>query len=236
MMLPFGIERLDEYLGGGLDKDTLNLITGRSGKGKTILASHWAAEGAKSGENVVYISTTLVKRSCENYLKKLKFMEDVYDKIQWRFIRIDSRDFLPMTKEKVDDSMRNILKLNLKDVDRVVFDSVTDFDKALADPVLYRNALGYIAELCHENYMTTIFVEEAPMLQEWGETKNIAESVIFLDLLKTSDGLARAFKIIKKYRSNHPLDWIPFEITGEGIICKEGRFITENFDFVLNKG
>jgi len=232
MKLPFGIERLDEYLGGGLDEGTLNLITGRSGKGKTILASQWAAEGVRSGENVVYISTTLVRKSCESYLKNMKFMNDVYDKIHWRFIRIDAKDFLPMSKEKVDDSIRNILELDPKEVDRVVFDSITDFDKALADPVLYRSALGYIAELCYENEMTTIFVEEAPMLQEWGETKNIAESVIFLELLKVSDGFERALKIIKKYRTNHPLDWIPFEITDEGIICKEGRLVFKDYDFV----
>lgn len=159
-------------------------------------------------------------------------MEDVFDRIHWRFARIEARDFLPLSKEKVDDNIRTILALDLEEVDRVIFDSITDFDKALADPVLYRNALGFVAELCYENDMTAIFVEEAPMLQEWGETKNIAESVIFLELLKVPDGFERALKIIKKYRTSHPLNWIPFEITDDGIVVKGGRLAPKDFDFV----
>lgn len=50
MKAKFGIERLDDLLGGGLDKNAVSLIVGRSGAGKTILASHWAAEGARNGE------------------------------------------------------------------------------------------------------------------------------------------------------------------------------------------
>ena len=68
MRASFGIKKLDEYLGGGLDRNTVNLITGRSGIGKTILASHWAAEGAKNDENVVFLLTTLNPKSCESYI------------------------------------------------------------------------------------------------------------------------------------------------------------------------
>ncbi|MDK2876163.1 MAG: hypothetical protein PWQ22_573 [Archaeoglobaceae archaeon] len=51
----FGVPKLDEYLGGGLDRNSISLIVGRSGIGKTILAAQWAAEGARNGETVIYI-------------------------------------------------------------------------------------------------------------------------------------------------------------------------------------
>jgi len=76
-----GIEKLDDLLGGGLDRYTENLIIGRSGIGKTILAAHWAADGARNDETVVYLSTIMNRKNCEPYLGKFPFMQDVYKKI-----------------------------------------------------------------------------------------------------------------------------------------------------------
>jgi RecA/RadA recombinase len=45
----FGIERLDDVLGGGLLPGTLTVIAGATGIGKTQLGLHWA-EAGKSGE------------------------------------------------------------------------------------------------------------------------------------------------------------------------------------------
>jgi circadian clock protein KaiC len=231
MKLPFGIEKLDDALGGGLDKDSVNLILGRSGAGKTILASHWAAEGAKRGENVVYIATTMGRRSCETYLGKMRFMEDVFEKIHWRFVRIEAKFLLPLTMEKIEESVVSTIKLQPDDVDRVVFDSVTDVDKALGDPVLYRNALRYLSRLCYRNDITALFVEEAPLMKEWSETKNIAESVILLDILRVPDGYARALRILKKYRTAHPLEYIPFDITDDGIEIQDGKLVRKDYEF-----
>ncbi|RLI82334.1 recombinase RecA [Archaeoglobales archaeon] len=231
MKLPFGIEKLDDVLGGGLDKDTINLVIGRSGAGKTILASHWAAEGARNGENVVYLATTMGRKSCESYLGKMKFMEGVFDRIHWRFVRIDAKFLLPLTPEKLEESVVATIKTQPRDVDRIVVDSVTDMDKALGDPVLYRLALRYLSRLFQKNDVTALFVEEAPYMQEWSETKNLAESVILLDILRVPDGYARALRILKKYRTAHPLDYIPFEITDQGIEIRDGKFVRRNYEF-----
>jgi KaiC/GvpD/RAD55 family RecA-like ATPase len=236
MKARFGIPKLDEHLGGGLDRDTVNLITGRSGVGKTILASQWAAEGARNGESVVYIATTLTKKSVSNYIGKFKFMEGVFDKIHWRFIRIEPKFLMPVTKEKIREGLEATFKKRGEEVDRVVFDTATDLDKTLADPVLYRRAIRYMAELCHDYDVTAIFIEEAPMIGEWSETKNLAESIIFLDLLRVPRGYARALRILKKYRTAHTLDWIPFEITDNGIEIKEGRYVRVNHEFEYEPG
>jgi circadian clock protein KaiC len=209
------------------------LITGRSGIGKTILAAHWAAQGAKDGRTVVYIATTIGRKSCESYLGKMKFMEDVYHKINWRFVRIEAKYLLPLTPEKLEESTVSTIGMKPSEVDMIIFDSITDMDKALADPVLYRLALRYLSRLCYKNDITALFVEEAPMKGEWSETKNIAESVIFLDLLRVPEGYQRALRILKKYRTAHPLEFIPFEITDEGIKIKEGRYIRKDYEFVF---
>ncbi len=235
MKLKFGIEKLDEILGGGLDKDTVSLIIGKSGVGKTILASHWAAEGARNGETVVYLATTLGRKSCESYIGKMGFMKDVYDKINWRFVRIESKYLLPMSYEKIKESTKATIKIDLEDVDRLVFDTVTDMDKALNDPVLYRQAVRYISRLCYENDITALFVEETQNRWEWSEGKNLAECVIFLDYLRTPEGYSRALRILKKYRTSHPLYYIPFEINSEGIVIKEGKYVRKEYDYIYRE-
>ncbi|MET1124183.1 MAG: RAD55 family ATPase [Archaeoglobaceae archaeon] len=227
----FGIPKLDELLGGGLDRDTINLVIGRSGIGKTILAAHWAAEGARNGEKVLYLSTTMNQKSCRSYLGNFSFMKDVYDKIYWRFIRVDAKYFMPLTKEKVKSTLDMTFGMPGKNFDRIVFDSNTDLDKALADPVLYRKAIRYMAELSYENDVTSLWVEEAPMTGEWSETKNLVESIIFLDLLRSDRGYVRALRILKKYRSPTPLEWFPYRITENGIELLEGYLVRKDYDY-----
>ncbi len=227
----FGIPKLDEYLGCGVDRFTENLVIGRSGIGKTILAAHWAAEGARNDETVIYISTTMTKRGCESYLKKFSFMEDAYDKIHWRFVRIDPRMIMPVTREKISEGLKATFGMDSQDIDRVVLDSCTDLEKTLADPVLYRRALNYMAELSYEYEITSLWVEEAPMHGEWSDTKNIVESVIFLNLLRVPEGYARALRIVKKYRTAHPLEWIPYDVTNDGIVIKEGWYVRRDYEY-----
>jgi KaiC/GvpD/RAD55 family RecA-like ATPase len=43
----------------------------------------------------------------------------------------------------------------------------------------------------------------------------------------------RAMKIIKRYRKTHPLNWIPYEITEEGIRIKRGLCIPKDHEYIL---
>ncbi len=232
----FGIERLDELLGGGLDRYTENLVIGRSGIGKTILAAHWAAEGARNDETVMYLSTTMNKRNCELYLGRFPFMRDVYKKINWRFIRVDPKFLLPLTKEKVIEGLKATFGMDGKDIDRVVFDSCTDLELALADPVLYRRAITCMSDLSYEFEITSLWVEEAPMHGEWSSTKNIVDSVIFLNLLRVQEGYVRAMRILKKYRTKTPLEWIPYEITDEGLRILDGYILRRDYEYEYKRG
>ncbi|AKG91464.1 RecA-superfamily ATPases implicated in signal transduction [Geoglobus ahangari] len=232
----FGIDKLDDMLGGGLDRDTVNLVVGRNGVGKTILASQWAAEGVREGENVAYILTTMSENSCKSYLGNFSFMKDCYDKIDWIFLDIDVRDLLPLTKENFNRVFSSLFRGKLDDVDRLVFDSVTSVEKAFADPVLYRRALKFFSDLCYDSDVTALIVEEAPLYGEFGEAKALSECVIHLDILRVPNGYARAMRLIKKYRTGHPLDWIPYEITDDGIVLKEGRYVRVSYEFHYESG
>ena len=67
--LSTGIPELDEMLGGGLLENSTTLVSGPSGTGKTMIALSFAVEGAKKGENVLYISFEESVEQITNTLK-----------------------------------------------------------------------------------------------------------------------------------------------------------------------
>lgn len=50
-----GIPALDAVLGGGLTRDTITLVAGSMGTGKTLLGLHFALAGVQAGEPVVFL-------------------------------------------------------------------------------------------------------------------------------------------------------------------------------------
>src|SRR6476619_3878564 len=60
-----GIEGLDDILEGGLPRNRLYLIQGDPGVGKTTLAMQFLLEGARLGEQGLYISLSETKEEIE---------------------------------------------------------------------------------------------------------------------------------------------------------------------------
>jgi len=52
--LPFGVQHLDDMLGGGLPVHSSTLLSGASGTGKTLLGLHFLADGVRRGQPALY--------------------------------------------------------------------------------------------------------------------------------------------------------------------------------------
>jgi circadian clock protein KaiC len=52
----FGIEKLDELLGGGIPQGHIVMISGNTGTGKTVLAMQFLVQGIKEGENTIFVA------------------------------------------------------------------------------------------------------------------------------------------------------------------------------------
>ena len=79
-----GIIGMDKLIEGGFEKNSVNLIVGGSGSGKTIFAMQFLMDGIEKGENVLYITFEEKKREffkdmfnfgwdLEKYEKEKKF-------------------------------------------------------------------------------------------------------------------------------------------------------------------
>ncbi len=221
---PVGENTLDEYLGGGLPRGGTTLLVGTTGTGKSILSLQWLAEGARRGETCVYVSTTIPVERIKAYYGTMPFLKDVADSIRWYHMSADPKELIPFTFEKqirfFSHSMPDMVAEDgqfLMKVDRLVLDSITTIEKLISDPALYRFIIYRIIKHLYGNGITTLLVEEKDMADiSWGETRNFVEAVLYLERIDLG-GYTRAMKILKRYGVNHPIDWIPYTITGNGI-------------------
>src|SRR6185436_3724781 len=54
--MPSGVPGLDRLMGGGMFAGSTTLLLGMTGAGKTTMALQFALEGAKRGEQVIYVN------------------------------------------------------------------------------------------------------------------------------------------------------------------------------------
>lgn len=108
-VLKTGVAGLDEILGGGVPTDTMTLILGIPGAGKTILASEIAFRQAHKGARVVVF--TAFSEAHDRLLLSLRqfaFYDDalIGDRIQFISIQTVLREGLSTTVEAIVDTVR----------------------------------------------------------------------------------------------------------------------------------
>ncbi len=223
---PTGIEKLDKSLGGGFPRDGVTLIVGPTGIGKTILSLQWLAQGARHGENTIYISTTVPVERIKHYYGNMPFLSDVKDKIRWYDLIIEPKDMLPFTMEKEHRMFHNIMpdvvdeKLNLNiPVHRGVVDSITSIERIIGDPAMFRYVSSRWIKFFISKKISVVLIEENRMKsdEEWGEMRNFSEATIAMNYLQNQNIYLRALKIVKRYGYNNPTYWMPFHIRETGI-------------------
>lgn len=113
-----GIDKLDELLSGGLPRNSITLISGTPGSGKTILCYHYLLEGLKNGENCLYLTSD---ERIENIVKQAG--ELGFDFQQWADQGKLKFLYLDLDKSDIHKEMGEVIKTG--NFSRVVLDSLT---------------------------------------------------------------------------------------------------------------
>ncbi len=113
-----GLNELDELLSGGLPMNSIVLVSGTPGSGKTILCFHYLMKGLNNGENCLYLTSD---ERIENILKQangigFNFQQWV-DQGKLKFLYLD------LDKSDVHKKMDEVIKTG--NYSRVVLDSLT---------------------------------------------------------------------------------------------------------------
>jgi KaiC/GvpD/RAD55 family RecA-like ATPase len=131
-----GIRGLDDLLLGGLPKESITLVSGPPGSGKSIFCYQFLMKGVEQGEKCLYL--TLDKKIETHLLQALELgfnFQPAIDKGQIKFL------FLNINKKLIYETMVNeILSGNYQ---RIVLDSITP----LSEMPIYINNKEFSSEI-----------------------------------------------------------------------------------------
>ena len=231
-----GIEGLDNIIEGGLPRQSITLVSGPPGGGKSIFCFQFLYEGIKNGEKCLFLTLDKKVEGILVQAKELGFdFQPAIEKGVVKFL------YLNINKKFVYETMTNeILSGNYN---RVVLDSITplsempifmreqeetNIDTSLSTPEDYpsgvnlptrRLHLHYILNALESSNSTSIVTSELPvgssLLSRDGISEFLADGVITLSLDPTMD--RRKLAVMKMRNTKHTLKPQDMSISTGGI-------------------
>lgn len=212
-----GVKGLDSIIDGGLVPNSLTLLTGTAGTGKTTISAQFIYEGAKTfGENGVYVTfeepVESIKASCKNYGWDFDPLEKE-DKVV--FVKYD-----PFHIEDIYELIEtNIKRINAK---RVVIDSISALGLYVKETPEIRRMIFNISFLLRRLECTSILISEIlpnqNSLSRFGVEEFVTDGVFVLYYTQTGSQFSRAITIWKMRGSKHSSKLHPYKITDKGIV------------------
>ncbi|MBI2953850.1 MAG: AAA family ATPase [Chloroflexi bacterium] len=219
----FGVPGLDEMMNGGIPRGETMLIAGSSGTGKTLLALHFVAEGARTGEPSVMV--TFEEHPREHERKAAAFGWDLADWEKRGLLRMIYLRPLDLSVDevlaRVHDTVRRL------DAKRVVINSISGFQLGISpsDEPEFREALYRIVATLSGEGVTTVMTTEIPNV--FGELRIspehvsfLADNIIVLRYAEIESQLRKVMMVVKMRTSKHDKDLRQYQINERGIVVE----------------
>ena len=203
---PTGITGLDNILNGGLARGRLFLVEGIPGSGKTTLAMQFLMDGARQGEQVLYITLSETRDE----------LEAVARSHGWDLTGIAIRELLPDQGSLQADEQYTMYhpsevelaattRVIIEDVatlkpTRVVFDSLSELRLVAGNPLRYRRQILALKQYFAACSCTVILLDDMTGTEHDLHVQSIAHGVIMLQHLSPEYGAERRRLRIVKYR------------------------------------
>ena len=215
-----GIVNFDKLIEGGFEKKSTNLITGGSGRGKSIFATQFLIEGINKGENCLYITFEENKEEFYSNMKRFGWDLATYE-TKGNFV------FLEYTPEKVRTMLEEgggaietiILK---KKISRVVLDSITSFALLFNDELAKKEASLALFNMIRKWNCTALLTLEGDSstdLKVGAHTVEFeSDSIIALYFPRGKKERERYIEVLKMRGTQHSTKIYPFSIGKRGIV------------------
>lgn len=199
----FGVRELDRMLDGGLPERSTTLVAGSTGVGKTLMALHFAAEGARRGEGAVFVSYSepperLIARARRIGLDVAPLVASGRLRLRYRLA----------TEVEADDLAAEILDaVRESGARRLVVDGIGELERAVTQPERRRAFLTALIVCLRRQQVTSLFLCEVSKLAgsdvDLSETPIAvtAENMMLLRYVEQSGRLHRVVSIVKMRES-----------------------------------
>lgn len=216
-----GIDELDNLLEGGLLEESVVMVSGASGVGKTLFCVQYLFEGLRNGEQCLFISLEEPIDDIKFDARMLGMSFDEYEeKGQLETIYLDpSNDnigFFNQVNQFVTQS----------GADRIAIDSVSVMlGEQGGDQAEKRKNLYNLNKNLKRTSATTVLTTEMKeknneYLSRYGVAEYVADGVIMLDYLSMGEESFRNIEIRKMRGTAYEPGAYPFEITDDGLELK----------------
>ncbi len=217
--VPTGIKGLDDAMSGGFIKDSINLVAGSPGSGKSIFAMQYLINGLKKyNEPGVYITFEERKDKLIQYMNN--FGWDLKKLVKEKKI-----DILEQSPEDIKKSTtKEILGLKYKIVKqlkakRIVIDSTSAYSLLFPNDLDKRTANMDLFEMLRDWKVTTLLTAEYDIEDHKSTPLDFeVDSIVWLYNMKKTDVRTRALEVYKMRGSKHLAKTFPLEITNKGVV------------------
>jgi len=209
-----GIKGLDKVLNKGIPEQSLILLSGTCGTGKSIFGMNFLIGGAMRGEPGIYIS---LEESPQGNIEQMKMFGWPVDKMikeeKLMILQPELYNFDALLTT-IEDSVN---KINAK---RLVIDSISIIGLYFEDPYKVRKSLLQLSDLLKKLKCTTIAIDEIKegdsCLSSYGVEEFVVDGVIVMYLIKRSNMFIRAIVIRKMRGLDHSTKIHPMDIKSPG--------------------
>ncbi len=220
--VPTGFPKLDEMLQGGLPQNTVTLLSGACGTGKSTFAMQFLYHGAKyNDEPGVYVT---LEENADTLVNNMSLFG-------WELEELIKQKKLIVVKPEVYkfDSLKQIIADSIDKIGakRLVVDSYSVLLTYFSDPDQVRNGLVQLDREIKKMGCTAIVISDiqenssgAEMFSTTGVEEFIVDGVIVLRLIRDIAHpyvSKRAIAVRKMRATRHPLSLHHFSITESGI-------------------
>ncbi len=220
-----GIKNFDNLVDGGIPRNSIVLLTGSPGTGKTIFALEYLYRGAtKFNENGLYVT----------FEEKETFLKDQAKQFGWDFdklkktinvISIPANEISKNTVSEIHDVVKR------KKIKRLVIDSLSalvintpilsgDLSK-VTDHIKQRFVYHFISDLRKRTTVTTLLISQTSnehSLSVDGVSEYASDGIIHIVYESMGGNYSRSLSIRKMRQVKNDEDIHPLEISSKGIV------------------
>ncbi len=227
-----GIPGLDQMTSGGLFENSITLVTGSSGTGKSILGVQFIVNGTYNNEQVLLVSFEEAKSQI--YRNASMFGWNLKDYEERNLLKILTLYPESANMEEHVDKIKKIIEsANIK---RTVIDSISRLEHFFGEEFT-KEFVMMLTVILKQNGVTALFVSEASTFIGTNQTiseSNIStymDNIIMLKYVEIQSAIKRSIIVLKSRGSDHDKEIREFEINKNGINIKT-RF--ENVENLLS--
>ena len=222
----FGIEKLDELLGGGIPQGHIVMISGNTGTGKTVLAMQFLVQGIKEGEHAVFMALEEPVDQVKNTALEHGWDFEQYEK-QGKLAFVNT-SLIDISNDKLLYQMLNAVKrIGAK---RVVIDSISTLMSATMNEEQTRQFLIQLCNFfkgkgitCLMNYLSgpSFGAVRGQLLSNLVTNEmrlsSIIDGIIMLLYVERGQSVKKMLNVLKLRGSTHSKEVFRYEIEKGGI-------------------